>query len=385
MNNMNRILIFITALQLLTANNFFGQLNPSISVSSGVDDNIFRSLEGTSDYMHNLNAYLEYIPEKSNLTYFYSGTFTFFQQYSEKNTRFHDFGINYFIPFGKDDKNQLYTGADFLMKSNQEEYNYYDYDQFYFYGNLKFLFDYITLKGGYNYRFRNYVNYRELTNSRHLLFIQGLKSFPTRTTIQLEVDYGLKTFTSESFISSPYSGQGRRFQPAMTAVQEKPSLSQLLFVGKIAQGLTDNIGLSAWYRKQISLTPESTFTNPDSYYQDEELFDDPFSFESDEYNGLIKIILPWYINLDIGGGFADKKYLGENAFISPEDTVGLGDLRSDQQSYFSFGVEKSINVDNNWLYSVSLYGNYSFIRNTSNSYWYSYKNNYVDIGLDINF
>jgi hypothetical protein len=162
-------------------------------------------------------------------------------------------------------------------------------------------------------------------------------------------------------------------------------LSQLLFVGKIAQGLTDNIGLSAWYRKQISLTPESTFTNPDTYYQDEELFDDPFSFESDEYNGLIKIILPWYINLDIGGGFADKKYLGENAFISAEDSVGLGDLRSDQQSYFSFGVEKSINIDNNWLYSISLYGNYSFIRNESNSYWYSYKNNYINIGLDINF
>ena len=383
-----KIQSFLLFLFFCLANISQGQIYPSVTFSSDFDDNINRSPIPESDQIYSLDATIEYAPESSNFSLYYSGNWEFYKEYVDRNANYQDFGMYYMDTWGKKDQNRFYIGGNFLLKNNTKEFNYYDYNQFYLYGNLRFKFESFLLKGGYNYRNREYVKSPSLNNARHYLFMHGSKTFSTRTTMQLEGNLGLKTFASDEFIvSGPGSGGGGGgMRPYQVETEDtQPDLSHFILVAKIGQAVMDELGLSFTYRQQISLTPESTFSNPDYRNLDSELFDDPFSYESKEYKGSIKAMLPWSINLDLSGGFAEKDYLGDYAYISETDTIGLGGLRKDEQKYISFSFDKSLVIDKSLLYSIVFIFDYYYLINESNSYWYDYKNQYYSLGINFNF
>ncbi|MCD4692526.1 MAG: hypothetical protein K8R79_06415, partial [Calditrichales bacterium] len=139
------------------------------------------------------------------------------------------------------------------------------------------------------------------------------------------------------------------------------------------------------YRRQISLTDETDFVNADGYYHDEELFDDPFSYESESYSSQLTWMLPWSMKLQAGGAFVSKNYISEQAFTSADDTLGLGGIRLDDRGSYFVNFSKTFYLNKNWLKSLHFNLNYSYIRNESSSYWYDYKNTVLGGGIQWNF
>ena len=170
-----------------------------------------------------------------------------------------------------------------------------------------------------------------------------------------------------------------------TTVSEIPSLSQAILLARVTQSLHDKVGIFVQYRRQFSLTDETSFINSDGYYQDEELFDDPFSYESERYSTQLTWILPWTTILKVGGSSISKNYISEQAYISSEDTLGLGGTRTDDRINYNITVSKTFNLNMNWLKSLHLNLDYSYIQSESNSYWYDYKNAVYGGGLQWNF
>ena len=242
------------------------------------------------------------------------------------------------------------------------------------------------LKTGYNFRYREYNQLSELSNFMHTVFIQANKTFSTRTSIILEADLGYKSFSEQN--TTGYSsgiGRGRNLYSTETFTSEIPSMQQAIILGRIAQSFHDKLGLYMQYRQQYNLADQNVFLNTDNYYRDEELFDDPFGYESRAYSSQLSWIGPWSTQLKIGAGQIIKNYVSEQAFISADDTTGLGGIRLDDRNYLSFNLSKSFKINTNWLNLFSININYNYIRNTSNSYWYDYKNKVLGAGIQFDF
>ncbi|TFG97030.1 MAG: hypothetical protein E4H13_11480 [Calditrichales bacterium] len=308
---------------------------------------------------------------------------------TDRNFSIPSLGLSYFTPFGDNDLQAFYAGANATLRLDSKEYNYYDYQQFFLYVNARFDLDYLFFKTGYNFRYRNYANLPELTNFRHFVFAQLNKSFETQTTLILETDIGYKSYEPQELYSTSIMGGAGRggmsggSSSTMTEVasSEVPPAGQFILVGRISQSLHERVGLFVQYRQQISITDQSGFSNADGYFLDEEIFDDPFSYESKGASTQLTWLLPLNFKLVLGGEINAKNYISEQAYISDDDSVGSGGPRIDDQKSMYINFTKTFFIDRSWLSSLKINLYYNLIRNESNSYWYDYKNSILGAGI----
>jgi len=389
---MNKIIL----ITLILSGILFAGITTDIDISSYVDNNLYRSPQPINDLLTSVGIQLGYNPQDRNGRLYYSGNLILFKNTSIRNFNRQALGLNYYKSFGEQSSHYLYLGLDGTMRLNNDEYNYYNYNQLYGYMNLRFDFDWIFLRTGYNYRYRNYSNFSDLTNYRQYLFVQLNKSFVTRTTLILEADIGQKSFSGQEtfYTTTEYSsggrGQGRgsgsTSETVLTAqTLEIPSLSHMIVLARLAQSLHDKVGVFIQYRSQISLDESSQFNNSDDYYQDEELFDDPFSYESQSYKSQLTWIMFNSLRLQIGGSYTSKQYISEEAYVSAEDTLAQGGIRKDKHNNFYISLAKTIQINVNWLKSLQFRLNYNYIHNKSNSYWYDYRNGLIGGSLEWKF
>jgi hypothetical protein len=394
-NNMNSIFTIFYLLLLLNIST--AQFIKSIDVSSWYDDNIYRSPEKTAETVTDFSLDLNYQPKNSGFNFGYNGSYLLYHELGSRNFSLNGLGLGYTRSLDDEERYTIYLGANGLMRVNNEEYNYYDYGQIYAYMNMSFSLNWFYLKSGYNYRYRNYSNLSDLTNNRHYGFIQINKSFKTRTTLIMEADLGYKSFSGQEFTTTYVSGgggggngHGRMSESSTvaytsTSTKEIPALTHAILLARISQSLHTKVGIYFQYRKQISLTDETNYVNSDNYYQDEEIFDDPFSYESDMYSGQLTWMLPWQMKLQIGSVAANKHYISELAFESVDDTTGLAGIRKDKFQNIYSNFTKTFFINKNWINSLVFNINYGYIRNESNSYWYTYKNAIVSSGIQWTF
>ena len=369
----------------------FAQFSKNLEISSYLDDNLYRSPDPVADLFTNVDLALDYRPPSSTINFSYNGSFYLYRDATDRNFSLHSLNLSLFSLFGDEEQHTFYMGADGLLRFDTENYNYYDYTQFYLYLNLRLDLDFLFLKSGYNFRIRNYTNYPDLSNNRHYIYLQLNKSFETRTTLILESDLGLKTFASEEIVNTPGGGgrgQGMSQMTSATAtstISTSSSLSHVILLARITQSLHEKLGFYVQFRKQIGLSDQFNYSNSDSYYQDEELFDDPFSYESSGWASQITWLLPWSTKLQIGGDMSSKNYLSEQAYLSATDTVGLGGPRNDDQHLFYVNLSKTFNFNEKWLNLLRFNFYMNYIDNRSNSYWYDYRNMVLGAGIQWNF
>lgn len=358
------------------------QFAKTVEINSYIDDNLYRSPEPVSDVLTNLYLGLSYQPDKSTANYYYEARLFMYNNEVLRNFHMHELGFDYYNTFGRDKQNQLNLGASWVMRLNKDEYNYYDYSQLNAYLNFRFNLDFLLLKTGYNFRYRGYDVISELSNFQNIFFVQANKTFRTRTSVILGTDFSFKSFAGQDYAAS--GGRGRGMYATQSVVDEIPSSQQLAVMGRIAQSLHDKLGIFIQYRQQFSLSGQS-FVSGGDYFQDEELFDDPFSYESTEYSSQLSWIAPGNIQFKISGGMDNKNYVSEMAFISADDSIGIGGLRSDDRNYMNVSLLKSFPINSSWLNLMTIDLNYSYIRNSSNSYWYDYKNAIFGAGIQFGF
>ncbi len=374
-------------------------LDTQINLYSTYDNNIFRTPEQTTDLISGIGMKLNYKPAGSNFNLFYQGDYSSFKESNLLNFYFHTLGADYSKAFGQDDVHRLYAGSTWTIRLNKQDHEYYDYQQFYAYLNSRFDLDFLFFSAGYNFRYRRFEYLSDLTNYLHNVFLQLNKSFETRTSLILEASFGRKSFKgSDTFtqiiesVGMSGKGQGKRWNTAAdggsTVVSTElpaPVLNQAVFLIRAAQSLHTRVGIYLQYSRQISLNEETNFRNSDDYFQDEELFDDPFSYESSAGAGQLTWLLPWNTKLLLRGGLISKEYTDEQAFTAETDTIGLGGNRDDEQRNFYIGFSKKFNGSKSWLRKLEIQIDFAYIDNKSNSYWYDYKNTVFGTSLKWQF
>jgi hypothetical protein len=372
---MRLIEIVASILALLTLN--YGQLETRMDISSFYDDNILLSPLPVSDMVSDFDFHMNYDGLSGSASLYYNGTFMLYRQRQQYNSSLHDLGFDYYRIWGA---HTLYLGGAAAFKMNHTTYNLYNYQQFYLYGSMRFVLNRFLLKTGYNFRYRYYNNYAEIVNSQHYLFGQINKSFWTGTSLLLEMDLGYKTYPNQgSVYALPMGGRGQG--RSQNYYQAGLSYSHLIWLARISQSLHPKIGINFRYRQQIGLDQSAFSINSYDYAQNDELFDDPFSYNSDSYSSQLTWHLPVAFKFIASGIYSDKTYHNEQPYLIPLDGSNEGGYRHDYQQRLSIILTKNFYLNKNWIKSFQFGINYYYVNNNSNSYWFRYRNNIYRFNL----
>ncbi len=369
----------------------FGQFSKDLTIHTYNDDNLYRSPEPVQDVLSSVKLGLSYQDVESNIRVYNNTNLILYKSTSDRNFLINNVGINKYLKIGEKSNSNINLGGNWTLRANKYDYNYYNYSQLSGYANFQILTDIVLIKGGYGYRWRNYPNWTYLSNHLHNVHLQLNKSFPTRTTVILETGFGNKLFWGQdTFTTIGHTGRGSgRHATEETiltnTISERLSTSQVNVVLRLTQSLHENAGIYLQYRKQISIDDSTSYRNFDDYYLDDELFDDPFTYESDSYSTQLTLMLPKSIKLLIGSSLSSKNYISEPAYSTADDTVGIGELRLDDQTNYFIDLSKTFSINKNWVNSIKFNLYYSHTYNESNSYWYNYKNTSWGGGIQWSF
>ncbi len=356
----------------------FCQIGFSVDAESGYASNIFGNYRQLPDYYQYVQGHLNYdlLGESHGVRTFYQGSATLFEQYDYRSFSLHRAGLSYYKNF---DTAKLSAGLSGNMRFHSDDYKWYEYQQGYGFLNVKLalrpqLFGYV----GTNIRLRDYDNLSPYSYWQNVNYLRLSRSFNTGTSLIGEVDYMQKVYRQtnaqpiENFSELHMDGDGQS--------------RQVVGLLQIGQAVTPTTGLSAQalLRRSLKSSVRYLVDEEGYYYSDEELFDDPFGYDAEQFNITLKQKLPWKVEASVGGMFLQKHYSTRLAL----DLDGLPHpderLRDDHRVIGWLSISKA------WKYNSSMAPvrftlDLSIIKNTSNDPYYIYNTRNFSIGLSQNF
>ena len=94
-------------------------------------------------------------------------------------------------------------------------------------------------------------------------------------------------------------------------------------------------------------------------------------------------MMPWNMQLRLSGNYTEKSYTSEQAFADAQDTLGINGLRADEQSRVNFSLTKRFFPGKQFIKQLQIELKYGYLRNVSNSYWYDYRNSWLNLGFQV--
>ena len=160
-----------------------------------------------------------------------------------------------------------------------------------------------------------------------------------------------------------------------------PSLTTAGIRLSVAQGLTEELGVSLRYQRRWNLSGDIRAMMAGMLIAggDEDLIDDPYSYGSDEVALVVTAMLPWSMTVRATGFVHDKTY----AYAASLDVATGGPDRADLRSGATLAIEQSIG--GSWLGFADpmLTVTYQFVRNESNTPVFDYHQHALSLGFEI--
>jgi hypothetical protein len=369
----------IILILILVANSMaLGQIGISIDAESGYASNIFANYRQLPDYYQYVQGYVNYdlLSETAGARIFYQGSATLFENYDVRSYSLHQFGLLYYKHFKEGQK--LNTGLNVNMRLHHDDYRWYEYRQGYIFANYKTilrpqLYGYV----GFNSRIRAYDNLSPYSYLQNVVFLRLSSFYNSGTSLIGEFDFMHKQYLHADadpgeFAALQTDGDGRS--------------SQIVGILRFAQAITPKTGLSAQFilRRNLVSSVRYLINEEGYYYSDEELFDDPFGYEAEQFDITLKQKLPWKMQAEIGGAYVMKHYSNRPALDLEGYPYADMRLRDDQRFIGQISIAKA------WQYSrsmapVTLSVDFSFMKNNSNDPYYLYNTRYFSFGISQNF
>ena len=165
---------------------------------------------------------------------------------------------------------------------------------------------------------------------------------------------------------------------------EEPSTSQLRAWINIGQSLSATTGLSVRFLQRWNLDDRGRafVGGAVDFIGEEELFDDPYSYESSEGSLTLTQMLDWGVKLKGGAFYLAKRY-DYPATLDYSDP----DAASRQDDRFGGWLRVEKRFAGNWLMFSSLRVSlgYVYMQNASNTSYYDFTSNAVSIGMSTDF
>lgn len=360
------LFLFLVLIIVLSGFETHAQLYFSAEMEGYYDDNIFNNYLNESDFINAFSGEIGYDFEtdQNNFELYYTGFLNRYYKYSDKSSTIHKIGaVNTYL-FSESD-NPFNIGVNYTSRINKEDYYIYDFNQISAYANyMHSISDLNKIQIGVIGNRISYENFSLFSHYQIKGFIRSINSFESRTSLTIAAEIDQKIYIEK------IKEQGLADQVLQTKL-----LMQL------GQGITDNLGLSAFafVRKNLS-SGNRSFNSDDFIFYEEELFNNIYSNEGIETGITLSYLFLPNIMGKISGRYELRNYT--DLFAADNEGNELDELRKDNQlsagASLSFGLSEIID---GLIFSV----NYNFINNSSNDYYYDYTNQIFALSLGFDF
>jgi len=408
---------FFALAAVLTAGSLFSQVNRKIGVRFSFwtvfDDNAFRNYQMLSDVVYQPDAVLYYSrqTDRSGFQMDYEGSLALFQNYMNRRFQHHFLGLNGDRQLDDSGSVAFYWGLRGGRRWNEPDYAYYNYTTASGYMNVRFDKGQTGSVGlGFSGQTQKFKDLAQFNFYEIRTYLQPTLYLPTRTTLIGQFQLGHKKFTEpvvnqeviQRTITLVWNGRGWirgtgnpnrskqdsiRFytiERLVTVTSPGKSVLQFTALGRVAQSVFSGTGIA--FQGVIRRNPKQDgrfLSFQDSGYEQEDvLFDDPYSYASDELSFEWTQLLPWNLNLKAGWDWKHKRY-GYPAYDAEGNPLA-GTSRKDRRENLWLTLKKAIRLKGFSPQPV-LYFSYSCLNNHSNDAYYDYTNRVSSVGLNFGF
>ncbi len=378
----------------------------SVTLGTSYDDNAFRIYDAKTDYVTHVAGYFarNFPGQRWQGRLYYEGQFNIFAHFSDRNFLYQKAGLALAHSLSKK-KTFIFLGLNGQHRLNRATYNYYDLNEISAYVNLKhYLASGTILQFGYRARRRAYAQISSFSYFENFLFARITYSLPTHTTVVFESHYGQKHYLQgisnpgavhTGFYDHDYGhqpgGMGHmrdsRWNPGgTTSVVSQPGVSQWAGSLRLAQSISPNTGvhLEGLLRRNLRDAVRYLAGQVAGYANEDELFDDPYGYESEEAEIGLTQLLPWQMTVEMTANVQWKDYVNRPALDLAGNPLPSSALRKDRLAYARLTFSKSIALRNE-MQSLEIFGQLSFFDNQSNDAFYNYTRRLFVMGFYYRF
>ena len=375
-----RTVIWVMILSLVS----LAQFQSYINLDQSYESNPFRYPEAQESWISAIEGAAQY--NFTPLTISYTGNYTFFSNFSERNYYWHQAAL-----FSTWENTR--AGVYFDQRLNSADYSIYDYYSLTAYLNHSFTWNTVNMYFAGNAVLNTYSELSDLDNYELHSTLRLNKSFQTRTTLIGGIGIHYKSYTTTyTFVDTlnyyhSGMGPGGNTMDSEARIQnvevEAPTVSQIQYWMRIAQSLADNSGLALQYNARLSLSGSTRYLAglPYEYFDESDIFDDPMGYELQslglEFTQLLQPSLTMKASVYAG----QKEYTSQGIYLD-ELNFDESTLRSDQYMTARLGLIKNVSLGNTGL---SFLLEYQWLQNESNSFWYNYTNHYTNFSISFSF
>jgi Surface lipoprotein assembly modifier len=366
---MNRKISFLQLLVLLIvvySSNTQAQFYLTADVEGYYDDNIFNNYLNESDFINAFSGELGYdIESEQNIfEFYYIGFFNRYYKYTDKSTVIHKAGLVDTYLFSEND-NPLNVGLNYTVRINKEDYYIYDFNQVSAYANyMHSISESNKIQLGIIGNRIDYENFSLFSHYQLKAYLRSVNSFESKTSLTVAAEIDQKLYIEK-----------------MQSEGLTDEVLQAKLYLQLGQGITDDLGLSAYAFFRNNLSGGNRYFNTTDYvYYEEELFNDIYSNEGIETGLTLSYLFLPNIMGKISGRYDIRNYTDLPA--ADQEGNELDELRQDNQYSAGVSLEFGLSEILSGLY-LSL--NYNYIKNISNDYYYDYNNQIYAITLGFDF
>lgn len=349
-------------------NDGIGQFSLEGQLSTMIDDNVNNNSLRLADRITalGLQAGYDWETESTDTQLFTTGIFNYHALVPGRTYHVYTAGLTYSRLWGEEQQTLFNGGATVGLRSDREEYAFYDHTSASLYANIKHSFsDDVLGRAGYTMRILRFDDLPAFNYSEHAAFVQASFFLATRTTIILQGDFGAKLYATSN-ADSLESFQGQRRRQTSTSA---PGVLQTVGTIRIGQSLFDGTGLSITGAYQANLQKEArTLGSEYGMISDDDLFDDHYGYEGPMASLMITQLLPWEMKLRVTGSWQERVYGTQPAY----DLAGT--LAAPHRSDIRRALSLHLSLPLEFL-GCSLDIAFDNIQNSSNDPFYSYTNN----------
>ncbi|MBN2415305.1 hypothetical protein JXO52_05665 [bacterium] len=393
----------IAALFLGEAGSVFSQTGVSVSMQTVFDQNAFRNYEQLPDIISQPDVILYHIlPNRyGSLNLFYNGSASIFRDYSVRQYYHHSFGLTgstLFSPVAP----RLNYGIQAGRRFNRIEYNYYDYQHLDAHCDAQFdNHESYTFTIGTRFRMREYRYLPEFSNNEWSAHLKAGLYLKTSSTIIVQAQAGYKSFVEEQIDavaveemdwSSRGPGRGKGPNAGTSGTESAASDVRVISPGnsvfqlagsfRLSQSIGSRTGMAIVYRLQRNQAGAGrVLSGQDAGYEtNDDLFDDPYSYDLDELSAELTRILPFSARLQFAAAYSEKEY--KRPVYDLTGVLEEGVTRFDEVWMYWGTLQKTIPL-RRVLTSITLSLTFMMLDNGSNDPYYRYTNRITSIGLSL--
>ena len=362
-------------------------------------DNVFLTAGQRGDLMQSAYIDFDYQPN-TDLSLYYSGNANVFSKNADLFNHVHSFGASYARPLGT--AGLFFAGANLSLRLDRPLYDYRDFAAGRAFASFEpYLHPELITRLDYTLSYQNFLNAADYSYREQHLDAQLTHYLPTRTTLQLNGELGLKSYLQET---------------------AQPTRNPLLWGTrlKVAQSLGPNLGLQlAWHLQDIlagqsryadwfGYAPNEIFDefykaktkskayryDPDEFYKapptsqaywydPDELFEDRYSYGGDQWSATLKYLAP--LNCELAASFYRESRLYSQRPAYDLAGVRTGESTTETRHTARLGLVRTFYLDSTPFQEIALELEWLYRSVASNDAFYDADAHAYSMGVQFGF